>query len=129
MAVFPESMDKINPQNVVASFAVIERYIRYMQERIEFSIRNVTRIVSKAGISSTEMYLRLQEVENDLASIESLINSMLGSLNALSSSVTAINNRLGTFEEEDPTIKETLDDYEARISALEHPTPPEPEGG
>ena len=37
MAVFPESMDRIDQDDPGAALSTIESYIRYMQERIEFA--------------------------------------------------------------------------------------------
>lgn len=43
MAVFPESMDRLDKKNVEASLATIENYIRYMTERIEHSTSVMSR--------------------------------------------------------------------------------------
>ena len=52
MAVFPESMNKLDVNDTTGSFNRIENYIRYMTERVEFAMRNMTRNVSDAGVSS-----------------------------------------------------------------------------
>ena len=45
MAVLPESMDRLDVNDAPGSFAKIQDYIRYMGERIEFSMRNMTKTV------------------------------------------------------------------------------------
>lgn len=37
MAILPEGMNRLNPKDVGGSLSVLENYIRYMRERIEFS--------------------------------------------------------------------------------------------
>lgn len=53
MAVFPESMDRLDKDDVAASLATIESYIRYMTERIEFANSTLNRKV-KALETTTE---------------------------------------------------------------------------
>lgn len=134
MAVFPESMDKLDVQESEKSFAIIEKYIAYMGERIEFAIRNVTKNVAAAGISSAELYILVQaqahtiadlqsevtNLKNRMTAAEGRITAVEGRTTAAENSITAINNRLGTFQTTDPTIKYTLDDFESRITALEN---------
>lgn len=122
MAVFPENMDKLNVQDPAASLSVIENYIRYMGERIEFSMRNMTKTVSAAGVSSAELYILLQAQAQLIATLQSAIGIIQGNITALQHSVQAIQERLGEFESTDPTVKATLVDFETRIHALEHPT-------
>ncbi len=54
MAVFPESMDRLNKENVEASLATLESYIHYMAERIEFSNATLTRKVNALETKGTE---------------------------------------------------------------------------
>lgn len=129
MAVFPENMDKLNVQDPTASLSVIENYIRYMSERIEFSMRNMTKTVSAAGVSSAELYILVQAQAQILATVQSTIGIIQGNITSLQHSVQeaqaqigAIQARLGVFESTDPTVKATLVDFEERIRALEHPT-------
>ena len=41
MAVFPEGMNKLNANDVRGSLAIMENYIRYMSERMEFTMYNM----------------------------------------------------------------------------------------
>ncbi len=76
MAVFPQSMSRIDPSNPEEAVRVIESYVRYMQERIEFSITNVTRSVASAPMSSAEMYVLLKELQNTVAAMASAMQGV-----------------------------------------------------
>lgn len=105
MAVFPESMDKLNTDDARGSLATIENYIRYMTERVEFAMRNVTRNVSDAGVSSAEMYILLTAIQNDLSALKSTVNGLSGN-------VTSISNQVSS-------VQETMTELEERVAALE----------
>lgn len=42
MAVLPERMEQLDPQDVAGSLVTIENYIRYMGERLEFAISGLS---------------------------------------------------------------------------------------
>lgn len=122
-AVFPESMDRLNVQDPTTALSIVEQYIAYMTERIEFSMRNMTKTVSAAGISSAEMYILIQAQAQVLANLQSAMSIVQGSITALQGNmttaqadITAIKARLGTFADSDPTVKESLDSLEQSIS-------------
>ncbi len=54
MAVFPESMSKLDKEDVAASLATLESYIHYMAERIEFANASLTRKVNALETKGTE---------------------------------------------------------------------------
>lgn len=76
MAVFPESIDRIDPDDPGAALSTIESYIRYMQERIEFSIANVARSVNSAGASSAETFLLLKDLQNIVSAVSSTVEGI-----------------------------------------------------
>lgn len=114
MAVLPESMDKLNVQDVPGSLSKLQDYIRYMGERLEFSFHNLGKTVSAAGVSSLEIYLLLQAQEHAISAMEGVLNthtgeittlkqqaSTLGSeLSALSAAISALEERVAALEEE-----------------------------
>lgn len=112
MAVLPENMDKLNLDDVPSSLSVIENYIRYMGERIEFSMRNVTKNVSAAGVSSAEIYVLVTAMSNRLSALESTVNGMNGAVTSLQSKVDTLQNTV-------KAIQETLAALDSRVSALE----------
>ncbi len=108
MAVLPENMDKLDVEDAPSSLAVIENYIRYMGERIEFAMRNVTKNVSAAGVSSAEIYVLVTAMNNSLSALESTVNSMNGTMNSLQGKIDTINGQITALD--------------ARVSALETTT-------
>ena len=105
MAVLPESMNKIDVKDTEKSLSTLENYIRYMGERIEFAMRNVTRNVSDAGVSSAEMYVLLVAVQNsvstlssELNTLKSTANTMQGTLNTATENITALDERVTALE-------------------------------
>lgn len=136
MAVLPESMDKLNPDDVRGSLSILENYIRYMGERIEFAMRNTTRSVSAAGVSSAEMYVLLQAQINALSALTSTVNGQSGQLTSLGNQIAALNSSVQALEQantgtaasisamqtEISGIKNQLGALDARVKALETPT-------
>ena len=114
-AVFPENMDKLNPQDVGGSFAKLESYIRYMGERIDFAMRNTTKQVSAAGVSSTELYILLQAQTQTLAALQSSVNAIQGSINGMTGQITTIQGQI-------TTIQTNVSALESRVAALENTT-------
>ena len=119
MAVFPESMNMLDTEDTKRSLTIIDSYIRYMAERIEFAMSNMTRTVSEAGVSSVEMYILLTAVQQQVATLQSNVSTLQGDVTNIGRSIAAIEARLGTFADTDPTISATLADHESRIQALE----------
>ena len=99
MAVFPESMDKLDVNDTAGSLRRIENYIRYMTERMEFSTSNMTRNVSGAGVSTVEVLLALKEVMSALSEVSSAMNKMIGDITALSNRVTTLQSDLTALTE------------------------------
>lgn len=126
MAVFPESMDRIDPNDAKKSLSTIESYIRYMQERIEFSQKNTLRTVSEAGVSSAELYAKLVDISNavqaltsGMASMQGDINSLSGSVTGLQGQITAINGTISGMQTQLSNLEASISNLEARVSALE----------
>jgi uncharacterized protein YoxC len=119
MAVLPESMDKLNVDDAPGSLSTIENYIRYMGERIEFSLRNVTRNVSEAGVSSAEMYVLITAMQNSMSALQSTVNGLTGSVNTLSGQITALQDKVADIEGSVNTMSGSVSALEARVAALE----------
>lgn len=129
MAVLPESMDKLNPDDVRGSLSILENYIRYMGERIEFAMRNTTRSVSAAGVSSAEMYVLLQAQINALSALTSTVNGQSGQLTSLGNQVAALNSSVQALEQANTgtaasisAMQQSINALEARVKVLETPT-------
>lgn len=136
MAVFPESMDKLNTDDVRSSLPVMENYIRYMCERVEFAMRNMTKNVNAAGVSSVEMYILLTALQNEMATMQSTVSGLNGTVNGLGtqlsnvqSSIKSLENRMSTIEDSITSmgnrmasIEHSVSSLEQRVAALENPT-------
>lgn len=114
MAVLPENMDRLDVNDAPGSFAKIQDYIRYMGERIEFSMRNMTKTVSAAGVSSAEIYILYQAQAQQLAALTSTVNGIAGNITGLQRELAAITEQLGSIES-------TLQALDERVTALENP--------
>lgn len=129
MAVFPESMNKLDVNDTTGSFNRIENYIRYMTERVEFAMRNMTRNVSDAGVSSVEILLLVQEMAGGMATINNTVNSMVGEITSLNNRVaemqdkqTAMEAKQSELETNLSAIQESITALDARVTALESGT-------
>ena len=126
MAVFPESMNKLDVNDTTGSLNRIENYIRYMTERVEFSMRNMTRNVSDAGVSSVEILLLVQEMAGSLSTLGSAVNGMTGEITSLNTRVGELQskqNEQGTKLNEMDTkmtdLHTQITELAARVTALE----------
>lgn len=72
--VFPENMNPINLDNEKQSLSTIESYIRYMRERIEYTITILTKINS--GTSLADLATRLSNVEMRVSALSSTVASL-----------------------------------------------------
>lgn len=119
MAVLPESMGKLNVEDVRSSLSIIENYIRYMGERIEFSMRNMTKTVSAAGVSSAEIYVLVTAMSNNLSALQSTVNGMSGQITSLTSNQASMQATITQLQQQLTTMQEQLESVEARVKALE----------
>lgn len=97
MAVFPESMNKLDLTNPEECLRTIENYIRYMSERVEFSNRNMSRTVNDAGMTTVEVVEILEELSNLLSVLQSTVNGMQASLNATNNNVNTLSSNVDTL--------------------------------
>lgn len=111
MAVLPESMDRLGP-DAGENFRVIEQYIRYLSERLEFSMSSLGRTVNSAGVSAAEVVLELRQLQNDLATVQSALGTLTGDVNGLKTAAADLAGRAEALE----TARTAL---EARVAALE----------
>ena len=118
-AVLPENMDKLNVEDVRSSLSIIENYIRYMGERIEFSMRNMTKTVSAAGVSSAEIYVLITAMSNNLSALQSTVNGMGGNITSLTNTQTSMQAALEQVQTQLEEMQTQLDNLEGRVAALE----------
>lgn len=119
MIVLPESMNRIDVEDSERALSTIDNYIRYMCERIEFAMRNVTKNVSDAGVSSAEMYVLLAAVQQEVAGWESKLSQAQASINGLSTEIGKLKTSIGTLETNASTLSTELSTANSSISALQ----------
>lgn len=66
MAILPEGMNHLNPRDVGGSLSVLENYIRYMRERIEFS----------SNASKNGLLKRLDALESTVSSLSERVAAL-----------------------------------------------------
>lgn len=66
MAILPEGMNRLNLKDVGGSLSVLENYIRYMRERIEFS----------SDASKNDLSRRLNALESAVSSLSERVAAL-----------------------------------------------------
>lgn len=111
MAVLPESMNRLGP-DAGENFRTLEQYIRYMAERLEFSMASMGRTVSGAGVSTAALALELREVRNGLSAVQGALNTITGDVNDLKTGIAGLNAAVSALQTQITAL-------EGRVSALE----------
>ena len=122
MIVFPESINELPKENPSEALDITENYIKYMCQRIDWAIGNVTKNVSKAGVSNVEMYILLTALQNTVSALQSTVNSQGASISALTQSVTVLNNDQTALKNRVATLENNYTALEQRVTALENKT-------
>lgn len=130
ISVFPERMDKLDPEDVNASLRTLETYVHYICERTEFALTNTFRTTTGLGSSAEAISLVLQEAVDNLA-------TLTGQVGGLSGAVTGLQGDVGDIKDDIVEINETLtgigntisqiqgyiSSLDERVTALEHSEP------
>lgn len=118
-AVFPESMDKLNLDNSRGSLATIENYIRYMAERMEFSMRNTTRAASGASVSLAELGTVLENMANAISALTSETNMVKGQLTGLQGQMETLNAEVSGVKAQIKELSDRVEELNGRVEELE----------
>ena len=122
MIVFPESINELPKENPSEALDITENYIKYMCQRIDWAMGNVTKNVSKAGVSNAEMYILLTALQNTVYALQSTVNSQGAIISALTQSVTVLNNDQTALKNRVATLENNYTALEQRVTALENKT-------
>lgn len=120
MIVFPESLNELPKGNPEEALRMVEQYIKYMCQRTDWALGNVTKNVSKAGVSSAEMYILLTALQNTVSALQSTVNSHTSSLSALSQTVNTLGNDYAALAGRVTTLENNYTALEQRVAALEN---------
>lgn len=119
MAVFPESMDRLDVTDTEGSFRCIENYIRYMNERVEFSTRNMSRNMSASGQSTTEILEMLNGLTSAMSAMQSTMNAIRATLTEMDETVSQIQTKQTEMEGNITGLQGSVASIEKRVAALE----------
>lgn len=127
MIVFPENLNELPKGNPEEALRMVEQYIKYMCQRTDWAMGNVTKNVSRAGVSSAEMYILLTALQNTVSALQSTVNSQSASISALTQTVntlgndqTALAGRVTATENNYTALNAKYTALEQRVAALEN---------
>lgn len=109
VGVFPQRMDRVNPEDPAGAIRTMEDYIRYMTERVEFSVTNHARNLRKQGVGMEEIAAAVAEQGDRVA--------------AMTSQLLSISEQLGTVSTSLASLIETVRVLGLRVEALEAQNP------
>jgi hypothetical protein len=112
MIVFPESLNAM-PKDTEKAIGKLSAYIKYMCQRTEWAVGNMTKNVSAAGVSSAETYTLLLALQGTVSALQSTVNSHSASISALLQSVTTLSN-------DQTALAGRVTALEQRVTALEN---------
>lgn len=130
VSVFPERMDKLDPEDVNASLRTIESYIHYICERTEFALTNTFRTTTGLGSSAEAVSLVLEKAVNDIASLEGEMGTVQSDLNGKVDKAEGMGlshndytdsekASLASLSDAVSQIREDITDLDERVTALE----------
>ena len=120
MIVFPESLNELPKSNPEEALRMVEQYIKYMCQRTDWALGNVTKNVRKAGVSNAEMYILLTALQNTVSALQSTVNSQSASISSLSQTVNTLGNDQSALAGRVSTLETNYAALEQRVAALEN---------
>lgn len=117
--VFPEKMNQVDLNNLKEAVKVMEAYMRYMCERTEYAVNNVSKTAAKAGNIGTEYILQLEKLQNDYSILSNNINLVAADLANVVEKMNIIAEDVEFINTDITAIKRICEDFEKRISGLE----------
>ena len=137
--VFTETMNHTDPEDTKGSIRTIDRYIRYMTERVEFAIKSVFKVASEAGSSSAEVLNAIRILQDSVSTLSSSVSRLQGDVTRAQGDIVALQDAVGNEtdglvkavadinaaigdDQTSGTILYQLKDLDARVSALENPS-------
>lgn len=117
MAVFPEDMNRLNHDDVKKSLTVMENYIRYMKERIEFNFGTSSRRITSGTTVTTDILQQLEQIGSDMAVLGSNLSVIAGEVTGISNYLTSV------IDVKLTDIDSAITDLDERVTALENQNP------
>lgn len=118
MAVLPESMNRLG-LDADENFRILEQYINYMSERLEFSMASMGRTINGAGVSTAVLAMDVQKLQNDLAAVQGTVGILAGDVNAVKLEQAALSARVTDLETAQTALAGRVSAMETAQTALE----------
>ena len=106
--VFPETMNKIDPEDTPGSLKTMEAYINYMVERTEFSIKNTMRTAEASGVTNAAVLVMISSLTNALSALQATVNQQGGEITAMKGTLSGLQEASGEQREDIAAIKEAI---------------------
>lgn len=119
ISVFPERMDKLDPEDVNASLRTLETYIHYICERTEYAITNTFRTTNGLGSSAEAISLVLQETVDDLSSLTGEVGALASTVSGKVDKVEGMGLSSNDYTDADKEDVDTIDGLADRVTNLE----------
>ena len=119
ISVFPERMDKLDPEDVNASLRTLETYIHYICERTEYAITNTFRTTNGLGSSAEAISLVLQEAVDDLSSLTGEVGALASAVNGKVDKVEGMGLSSNDYTDADKEDVDAIDGLADRVTNLE----------
>ena len=119
IAVFPDRMNRIDPQDTEGSIRTLDTYIRYMVDQVEFALSNSFRTANGLGTSSAEMALMLAKLSRDLDAAAGTLNALVSTVNGKVDKVEGKGLSTNDYTDEDKADVGEIDGLDNRVTAIE----------
>ena len=119
ISVFPERMDRIDPEDVNSSLRTIESYIQYMVERMEFAMTNTFRTATGLGSSAESIALVLQDTVDSLHALESTVGALTSTVSGKVDKAEGKWLSTNDYTDEDKADVGEIDGLDNRVTAIE----------
>ena len=132
LSVFPERMNKLDPEDPARSLTTVEAYIQYICERVEFTLGNNYKTINGMGTTAEGFALLLAGLSNKLDELTSKVNTMQGNVTGLQSTVESLQTSVAAAagaaaaaQQAAETNAAAIQGLDERVTRLENPS----EGG
>ena len=118
MNVFPENMNKINTDDPKTGLKQLEQQLRYIRERVDFSMRSVVKTVS-SNITTAEVQEQLRNMRTELTQALSTINTYSARINTLEAATSNLNTETASLRTELADAIADLESLSSTVSGIE----------
>lgn len=114
--VFPESMNKIDYEDVNNAIRTMADYINYMCERVDYTYGQLFKDITGSGVLSIPIAMAVTELQKDL---KVLASQLAGAAAEATAALTKANRALDAIGDENSGIIKSIDDLTTAIGSDE----------